>query len=52
MKKRVRLKPLAKTILVVIILELILISYLFLYSKRVEEIDKQDNEVVSVYVRR
>ena len=52
--KKYKLRGWLRTLLLIIILELILVSYLFLYSDRITNIEskEQDNEIANVFVER
>lgn len=46
--KRYKLRGWVKTLILIVLLEVLLISYLFLCSERIERIENNENEVVSV----
>lgn len=52
--KKYKLRGWFKTLLLIIVLELILVSYLFLYSDRITNIEykEQDNEIANVFIER
>lgn len=52
--KKYKLRGWLKTLLLIIVLELVLVSYLFLYSDRITNIEskEQDNEIANVFVER
>lgn len=53
MKKRYKLRGWLRTLLLIIVLELILVSYLFLYSDRITNIEsKEQDEIANVYFER
>ena len=54
MKEKLHLRGWVKTLLVIVVLELILVSYLFLYSDRITNIEEHEkkDDIANVYLER
>ena len=50
MKKIYRLKSWVKTFLILVLLESIMITYLFICASRIEKIEKEENEIVNIQI--